>query len=718
MTRHRKDIQGLRALAVVLVALNHAGVRFLSGGYIGVDVFFVLSGYLITRVLVRSAEALGHDSRLSYLSTFYANRARRILPAAVLTLVVTAIAASYLLNVYRAHQVLVDSRWATFFAANIHFARIGTNYFAMGQPPSPIQHFWSLAVEEQFYVVWPLLVGIVLVGFTAFGRRNRHRRRPVSPGSYRRLMAIVVVLVTASLVYAVYETHHSPASAYFSTPARAWELGLGALLSLNAHRFSRLPSAMQALLGWGGVGAIILASTLYSASTLFPGVAALLPTVGAAAVIAAGISVKQAAYAPSRVLALRPVRFVGDRSYTFYLWHWPFLVLAMEHAGHSLSLATNLLLLAAAFLLSILTYACVENPIHRTRRPNNRIALGLWPAGIMVVLVVTSVNWDAYTNAKNLAYVSPAAPPALVAPVKIFSAPSAGNSQSDVVPVSPPAVVAAARAAAKAAPIPSQLSPPAVSLSQADTYQAPPGCIASTGQTSTKLCSVGDTASVKSLVVFGDSHAQMWLPDIVSFAQHEGYEVRPLVKLSCSSVAWAGAGSSSDCRAWYKWAVAQVRAIRPSLLILATHYSDVSDSPGLTAQNLTHLGNFYSSVHSSTRQLVVLGDGPGQTAGHEPIDCLERSHATMMSCSSPETQTQLSTDASVSSQAADFGAFLDTTPWFCYKLSCPMVVGHTVVYTDSNHITTTYAEQLAPLFQVTLHRLIVDGVASTHNRHH
>jgi peptidoglycan/LPS O-acetylase OafA/YrhL len=717
MTRHRRDIQGLRAVAVVLVALNHAGVRFLSGGYVGVDVFFVLSGYLITGVLVRSAEDSGQTPGLSYLSTFYANRARRILPAAVLTLVATAIAATYLLNVSRAHQVLVDSTWATFFAANIHFAHIGTNYFAIGQPPSPIQHFWSLAVEEQFYLVWPLLVGVVLVGFRLFGRRNRHRRRPVSPRSYRRLMSVVVVLVAASLAYAIYDTHHSPVSAYFSTPARAWELGLGALLSLNARRLSHLPSAMQALLGWGGIGAIILASTLYSASTSFPGVAALLPTVGGAAVIAAGISVKQAKYAPSAVLALRPLRFVGDRSYAFYLWHWPVLILAMEHAGHSLSLATNLLLLAAAFLLSLVTYACVENPIHRNRRLDNRIALGFWPAGILVVLVVTSANWDAYQNAKNRAYVPPAAPPALVAPVKIFSAPSAGNSQSDVVPASPPAVIAAVGAAARAAPIPSKLTPPVVSLSQADTYQAAPGCVASTGQTSTKLCTVGDTAGKKSVVVFGDSHAQMWLPDIVSFAQHEGYALRPIIKLSCGSVAWAGPDSSSSCRAWYKWAVAQVNAIRPSLLILATHYSDVSDSPSLSAQNVANMGSFYSSVHSSTKQLVVLGDAPGQTGGQEPIDCLQRSHATMMSCSSSELPTQLTVAANVSSVAVHFGAFLDTTPWFCYNRSCPMIVGHTVVYTDINHITTTYADQLAPLFRVTLHRLLAEGAASTRNRH-
>jgi hypothetical protein len=179
-TRRRRDIQGLRAVAVLLVALDHAGVGFLKGGYVGVDVFFVISGYLITGLLVSAAEkSRGHK----YFSDFYARRARRILPAATLTLVVTDIVASHLLNLYRAHQVLVDSLYSTFFVANSHFASIGTNYFAIGQPPSPVQQSWSLSVEEQFYLVWPLLVAVALLSVTLQGRRGRHRHRPLSRGA-------------------------------------------------------------------------------------------------------------------------------------------------------------------------------------------------------------------------------------------------------------------------------------------------------------------------------------------------------------------------------------------------------------------------------------------------------------------------------------------------------------------------------------------------------
>ncbi len=158
--RHRADIQGLRAVAVLLVALNHAGIPFLKGGYVGVDVFFVLSGFLITGILLSQAQRNGHVS----LTEFYVRRARRILPAAVLTLVVTSIAAHHLLNFVRARSVVEDSIWASFFAANIHFANQGSDYFAQGQPPSPILHFWSLAAEEQFYLVWPTVLSLVLFG--------------------------------------------------------------------------------------------------------------------------------------------------------------------------------------------------------------------------------------------------------------------------------------------------------------------------------------------------------------------------------------------------------------------------------------------------------------------------------------------------------------------------------------------------------------------------
>ncbi|HEY6017005.1 MAG TPA: acyltransferase, partial [Gaiellaceae bacterium] len=352
--KRRDDLQGLRAVAVLVVALGHAGVGFLGGGYVGVDVFFVLSGFLITGLLLDEARRTGTVS----LAGFYTRRARRILPAAALTLVATELAAYVLLNFVRARQVMWDSVWAAFFGANVHFSRIETDYFARDRPPSPIQHFWTLAVEEQFYLVWPALLGLVLFGALLL----RRRRGAVTPASTRRLLAVLLLATAASLAWSMVETSRLPTAAYFSTFARAWELGLGAALAVVAGPVAALRAELRATAGWLGFGAIALASTTFSSRTAFPGYAALLPTLGAALVIAGGTG-GQPAYGVGRLLSVAPMRWVGDRSYTLYLWHWPILILAMEYAGHRLSLVQNLALLAGAVAVSALTFRFYENPI-------------------------------------------------------------------------------------------------------------------------------------------------------------------------------------------------------------------------------------------------------------------------------------------------------------------------------------------------------------------
>jgi peptidoglycan/LPS O-acetylase OafA/YrhL len=301
---HRRELQGLRAVAVLLVVLDHAGVPFLRGGYVGVDVFFVLSGYLITGLLLRQARRGGRIR----LSEFYVRRARRILPAAVLTLVVTDLVAHQLLNLVRARQAVSDSVWAAFFMANVHFAQEGSDYFSQLQPPSPVQHYWTLAVEEQFYLVWPVvLAGVLTV-----------------PCLRRRLLWIVLAAAAASLAWSIHSTATDATYAYYSTATRAWELAVGAALAIAAPR-------LRGAAAWLGLACICTAAVAFSSSTPFPGYAALLPTVGAALVIAASNG------SASRLLSRAPLRYVGDRSYAFYLWHWPVLVIAAEYVGHDLS---------------------------------------------------------------------------------------------------------------------------------------------------------------------------------------------------------------------------------------------------------------------------------------------------------------------------------------------------------------------------------------------
>ena len=220
--KHRTDIDGLRGLAVLAVFAGHLGLPLAPGGFVGVDVFFVISGFLITSLLVREASRTGRISLLG----FYARRARRILPAAAVVAVATVVASVLFLPLVRAVEVITDSVWAAAFAANIRFATVGTDYFAKGEPASPLQHYWSLAVEEQFYLVWPLLlVGAAWLAAARGGTLGR-----------RTPLLLIGVLSTASLAWSVYATYESPTTAYFSTLTRAWELGVGAALAVLMSR--------------------------------------------------------------------------------------------------------------------------------------------------------------------------------------------------------------------------------------------------------------------------------------------------------------------------------------------------------------------------------------------------------------------------------------------------------------------------------------------------
>ncbi|MGA8848158.1 MAG: acyltransferase, partial [Nocardioides sp.] len=280
-TRFRGDVQGLRAVAVVLVILAHAGFAGLQGGYVGVDVFFVISGFLITGLLVREATDTGSVSLLG----FYARRARRILPAATVVLVGTVIASAIFLPVLRTAEIFTDAVWAAFFAANVRFASVETDYFATDQPVSPLQHYWSLAVEEQFYVVWPVLLLLL-----ALVVRRQVARGAAAPSLRALALGALGTLTVLSLAWSVWVTYDSPASAYFSTFARGWELGLGSLLAVALAapvrwRVRGWVMEAAAVLGLVAIGASV---ALFSARTAMPGYAALLPVGGAVLLLAVG----------------------------------------------------------------------------------------------------------------------------------------------------------------------------------------------------------------------------------------------------------------------------------------------------------------------------------------------------------------------------------------------------------------------------------------------
>jgi peptidoglycan/LPS O-acetylase OafA/YrhL len=360
--KFRPDVEGLRAVAVALVVLVHAGVPWIDGGYIGVDVFFVLSGFLITGLLVRERVSTGSTS----MPGFYARRARRILPAATVVLIVTVLASYHWLGFLRGGVIAEDGKWTALFAANLHFASEGTQYLNILAPPSPLQHYWSLAVEEQFYLAWPLLfltIATIAPRVSLAGK----------------LAAVLVLIVAASFTWSVVQTDSNITWAFFSPLTRAWELAIGALLAVSLPSLRRLPAVLGPWLSWIGLAGVIGSAFLLDGSTAFPGYAALLPVLATAMVVAGGTIAPRVG--SEVVLGLPPFQVLGKWSYSLYLWHWPILQIAAQRAGHGLPLVQNLGWLAVGLALAAVVHYAIENPIRYakplTQHPWASLALGL-----------------------------------------------------------------------------------------------------------------------------------------------------------------------------------------------------------------------------------------------------------------------------------------------------------------------------------------------------
>ena len=370
----RLDVQGLRAIAVVVVVAYHAHLPGFHAGFLGVDVFFVISGFVITNVLLRERDASGGTSILA----FYARRIRRILPLATAVILVTVWAVYHWLGFLEGSQNATDALWVPVFLGNFHFASQGTNYFTSTLPPSALQQFWSLGVEEQFYVVWPVLFILVSVAFRSWNLRIK-------------LFTILSIGSLASLVWCIVQTHSDPGVAFFSPFTRAWELGLGAMLAVAAPWLRDRAPRLGLGIAVAGVAIIAVSTWIFSSQTQWPGAAVILPVAATGAVIAAGTM--RESIGSGRLVSSAPVQWTGKISYSLYLVHWPILIIAAEYAIHPLSTKTNLLLVVCAYLVSCVTYLAIENPLRRARFLRSNMALTYLVGAILIGLGFGTSFW-------------------------------------------------------------------------------------------------------------------------------------------------------------------------------------------------------------------------------------------------------------------------------------------------------------------------------------
>ena len=730
----RNDIEGLRALAVLLVVFFHADLLGVSGGFVGVDVFFVISGFLITGLLLRERRATGTIS----LRHFYARRVRRLLPASALVLVVTLFGSLLLAPPLLVPQIAHDVTAAALYVSNLSFAAQATDYFAAGSAPSPVLHFWSLGVEEQYYLLWPALILLV----------TRGARLPV-----RRVGVVVVVVFVASLAFATWLAGVSLPWAFFSLPSRAWELALGGMLAAFEPQLSRIRSSWLACGAWLGLAMIAAAGWLVTGASASPGAAALLPTFGAALVITGGLA--QHRWAPARWLGSAVPRFIGKVSYSVYLWHWPLLVLPALAIGAPLPASARLALVLASVPLAAVTNRYLEDPLRRGRLIGTRPRWNLAMAGAIALVVTltaatvsTSIgaelgstapvaspdaNQDAQAldtllNAASSADPGsdPASPdasaldsalaePGAAASAAPSAAASADSSPSAILsptasatPVPVTTVIEPVRAATQDGPVPADLAP---SLAGAATdmplaYQD--GCHTQTDQPpSTASCLYGNLGSSHTIALFGDSHALSWFPAVYRIAQDKGWRFLSLTMSACTPAdipAFDPALNRTmpNCALWRQQSVADLVKVRPDILIVAgTRGFETVNGSGQQVTGDLRTRFWVQGMKRTLGQLVpaagrviLVGDLP--VSAVDPAVCLSQHRTSTLACATPVSDAidydWLNTELTVARSSGV--AYVDPERWICPTSPCPAVIGKFLIMRDQSHMSATFAAAL------------------------
>ena len=699
----RPDIEGLRAVAVLGVVLFHADIPGVGGGYVGVDVFFVISGFLITGLLWREVSTSGTVR----LRGFYGARARRLLPASAAVGVITLIASAALLPPLQARSVFGDGIASALYVSNYWFIVRAVDYFA-AVLPSPFQHYWSLGVEEQFYLVWPALI----IATAWLIRRVRRRSTAQATASQRPYVVVLALVAAVSFALSLAATYVVPSVAFFSLPTRAWQLAAGGLVALTVTQWRRLPALPAALAGWAGLALILVACTLLSPSTLYPGWAALVPVLGTALVIGAGCG------APSRgcgrVLALAPMRALGRVSYSWYLWHWPVLILAQPLLGHPLGLGGRLLAVLVSAVLAVLTLYLLENPL-RFAAVFRRSAVGSLALGGAATAVAVAVG-----VALLVVVPVPVGRGAPATPLTITAAPLPAGHNLDAYTAAVQhafaQVQAAVAAAADLKAVPSNLDPPLDDPAAELNAMSANSCMRDFWEVDQPECAAGDTASPTTVALVGDSHASMWAPALQQAAGQRHWRLEMLNKMGCPFMDLPiGDTRSFHCEQWRSQVIARLRAEHPRLVVV-TMWRGYGPGYGWIPAFKTYDSAWIDSFTHLVRQLrgtgakvLLLGPVPDP---HSVVPICLSGHLDDATACSPPRSTAINESGIAAESAATKaagGQYADVTDLFCTADRCPVIVGNTLVYVDSNHLTMQYSRTLGPVIGALADRTLADG---------
>lgn len=683
-TAVRTDIQALRALAVTLVLVYHLWPNGLTGGFIGVDVFFVISGFLITtHLLHRPPRAMGDVTR------FWARRIRRLLPASLLVLATTLVASRIVAPETQWLNTARQAAAAALYVVNWVLAADSVDYLASDNLPTPVQHFWSLSVEEQFYFVWPIVVGVL--AWLAVRR-----------GQAKLVVVGLGALAACSLIYSVVATNLDPASAYFVTPTRAWEFAMGGVLAALARppvasmtgekpRF-RLTNRGRSALAIAGLLAIVAAALFYSETTPFPGWLALIPTLGAAVVMAAMPEVGTGRL--GSLLALRPVQWMGDVSYSVYLWHWPLIVLVPYVSGGELGLLDKSVIIVLTLVLAAGTKQFVEDRFRRPVKGSLRPTFLAAALGMAVVVGLAGLQVLEVRAGQNRAQTA-------LEQAKTSTDPCFGAG----------ALLNREQCADR--PPPQTLVPTPVQAAddKSEAYPEVSGgkdCWSSIPDFPTVTCTFGDPDASRRVALVGNSHAGQWLPALQRIAETEGWQITTYLASRCAfsdlDQNLPTPQHTAACRDWVRTVTDEIAAEDFELVVLTNRMSVTASGAATLEESADLYQRGYERVLETWSKkrvpLLVLQDTPAPgDAGIESIpDCVAANLSDFTRCSAPRddwipTEPMVPAFAAVEPRGARLA---DLNDYICGPEICSPVVGGVITYSDGSHLTATYARTLAP----------------------
>ncbi|MEO7200364.1 MAG: acyltransferase family protein [Dokdonella sp.] len=646
---YRGDIEGLRAVAILLVIAAHASVPWLAGGFVGVDVFFVLSGFLITGLLTREIATTG---QLGF-ANFYARRLRRLLPALLTMLVVTCVVALVVLAPGDQGRQATAAATASVWLSNMHFAFAKLNYFSPDAASNLFLHTWSLGVEEQFYLVWP---AVMLWAFAA--KRG-------NGGNPKRLKLCMLLIGAASLVASLVLTRSAPQMAFYLMPLRAWQFATGALVWLyfgstpaqnSQNPVASLSVASRQWIGWSGLALIVLSGVWFNANVAYPGWRALLPTAGAAAILVAGRY--GAGSGVSRLLSVRPMQAIGRISYAWYLWHWPVLLLGASLVANDTG-AYRAGLVVVSLVLAVLSYVWIESPIRHQTRWVARPGVTIWVA--LAMMIGANVGCIAWWNA-------------------------AATWQNE------PAQLRYRQAHVDA--------PIIYSMGCDDWYHSD----------DVHVCAFGPRNAAHTLVLMGDSVGAQWFPALTEVLDRPDWRLMVLTKSSCPMVDepyfYARIGREYvECTNWRRQALRQIASMKPDIVMLGTvQTDDFSQAEWVrgTERILRVLSPASSHVYIIRGTPRLPFDGPDCLSAKNWLPWL---HTGKTRCEAPASNAH---DDDVyhwlEQAAASFGnvTTIDMNPLICPNGQCRAERNGLVVFRDSQHLTASFMHALGPALQARL----------------